>query len=64
VKIRNYINKLGSNIRDNIVELWGLLSLFVGLPVVLGLYFDYRASLAFLFSSSVVLAVLAIRRGE
>lgn len=49
-------------LRTNAVEIWATLSLFVGLPVVISLYLDYRAGLAFFFISSVVVGIIVLRR--
>jgi len=48
-------------LKANSTEIITNLSLFVGLPVVLSLYFDYRAGLLFLFTSLAVTGFLALR---
>ena len=55
--LKNTFEKLKANSTEIITNL----SLFVGVPVVLSLYFDYRAGLLFLFASLSVTGLLALR---
>lgn len=53
--------QLKTYLQDNLIELWASFSLFIGLPVVATLYFDYRAGLLLFFIASVVTGILALR---
>ena len=56
------IKKFVQIITSNITEVSTAIALFVGLPVTLSLYADYRAGLLLFFSSVVVVGITAIRK--
>jgi hypothetical protein len=56
--IRNTLTK----VQDNSLELFTTFCLFIGLPLVAGLYLDYRAALLTFFVTGVVVGTLAMRR--
>lgn len=59
--VKNTTTKALSWLQQNLLELWAGLAIFVGLPLVAWLYFDYRAAILVFVVSSIVIAVLAVR---
>lgn len=55
------LQNIARTVKNNPYELWATLSIFVGLPLVAYLYFDYRAAILVFVSASVVVPVLALR---
>lgn len=60
--IKNLYHNLVSFIKANATELWASLSIFVGLPLVAYLYFDYRAAITTFVTASIVVCILAMRK--
>lgn len=56
------IKKFVQIITNNITEVATAVALFIGLPITLSLYTDYRAGLLLFFSSIVVVGITAIRK--
>jgi len=48
--------------KSNSLELFTTFCLFLGLPLVAALYFDYRAALLTFFLTGVVVGLFAMRR--
>lgn len=47
--------------KSNLVEIWATVSIFVGLPVVALLYFDYRAAVLVFVVAGSIIGTLAVR---
>lgn len=57
----NLAKNLIKKMQQNAVEVWATLSIFVGIPLVAWLYFDYRAALLVFVLASSVIGTLAVR---
>lgn len=55
------IKTLTVKIKNNLLEVWASICLFIGLPVAVGLYLDYRAALLLFFVLSSIVSILALR---
>lgn len=51
-------------VKDNFTEIWLGTILFVGLPVVLALYLDWRAGVALSLVLQAIIFLLVIHRGN
>lgn len=58
---KSKLASLLQSLKDNSVELWAIASIFIGLPLTAGVYFDWRASLLVFVVASSIIGTLAVR---
>ena len=62
--IKSAINIVIERITDNLIEIWLGIILFLALPIVAALYFDYRAFLAVSLSFQVISVLFLYRESK